>query len=386
MSEREQLKPSEQDFTFCEEIHKDEFSLKTAREKEDELRSSLKHLITERHRFGEKIIGGYKAGPELYEELSGTFFRTAGFLKTFTLGFKGNSQLLVDFVWPDGFELKDDKTEARIEQAPALIDKLSTNLWDQLSEIEKANLTEAFFKNPKALAVQVDAMSSFLDAYRKGEVETPTTYDILQESSRDAKKDLAAKRLKSLASLSIINPNDSSIRTVVGWGRQINDITLMLGGGSQATEALFETINSLDDVTRALVLSQLSMSKRYEIMKVGMDQVNEREMAFFINSAIYTFNKSGDPGDVEEIIITTMERDQSVESFSATRVLEYIIENYSDPEFIFRQLIQAAKQQDFGGNLMDFFFSHQETQVLGHRLARIYGEETNEIVPRNRRL
>ena len=268
-------------------------------------------------------------------------------------------------------------------EVPAIINKIADELWENLTPLDRDHLTEAFFQDPERIRSQVDEMTRYLTEFRKSKVEIPTPSQILGATAQETKRDLATSKLKSLISLSLTEPQHSAIKTVVGWGRQLNDLILLLGGSEQARETLFQAINSLDDLSRALLLSRISMTKRYEILKVGIDQANEREMAFFINIATYTYIQNGDAGDLEEVVISTMERDLSTEQFSATRVVESIIQHY--PNYPFARLIQAARQLDFVGHLEDLFSSHPQTLTLALAIEN-EKEEGAEIVPWNRRL
>jgi hypothetical protein len=228
-------------------------------------------------------------------------------------------------------------------------------------------------------------MGSYLSNFRQGKVDAPSGVEILSEADPDAKKGLATEKLRSLVALSLVEPENPAVRTITGWGKQLNDLLLLLGGGEESREILFHSINDLDEISRALLLSRISMSKRFEILKVGLDQVNEREMAFFLNMAVFLYNRSGNPGDLEEILITTVERDQSAEPFNASEVIESILENYPEGSgYIFKELMKAAEQMDFSGHLSDFFLSHAATLRLAHRLEE--EDETDNVVPWNRRL
>ena len=276
-------------------------------------------------------------------------------------------------------------TKTNRVEVPAIIDRITENLWESLTYLDKASLTESFFKNPDAFKAQVDEMVKNLVEFKKGSAQVPLPSEILRETGIEEKRDQAVFRLRALVSLSLIDPQNTIVRTIYGWGRQINDLIMVLGGGTQAKDILYQSINSLDDVSRALLLSKISMSKRFEILKVGMDQVDEREMAFFMNTAVFQYNRDGDAGDLEEIVITTMERDASLEPFSATRVVESILQHYPDGAvYIISRLKKAAKQADFVGHLQDFLSSHPETAQIAVELE--YEDEEHEIVPQSRRL
>lgn len=270
---------------------------------------------------------------------------------------------------------------------PALVSRIEDNIWETLKPLDRANLTEAFFRQPDETKKQIDEFVARLGEFRKGKNDMPTEREILEETSLLTKQEMAASRLKTLVTLSILEPEHPSVRTIHGWGRQLNDLILLLGGSSQGEELLFAAINSLDNVTRSLLLSEISMTKRYAILKVGMDQVNEREMAFFISQAVFRFYRSGDACDLEEIILTTMDRDTSREQFSTKRVIEAIFSHYpARAQFMFDQMIKASYQLDFGGHLMSLFLSHEFTQNHADKVDWEYGEEIDDFVPWNRRL
>lgn len=398
MSERQFSQIEKPAPRLCEVDHSEEFtSSMSGMVDDDQLRLSLKHMITTKHRINEKEYGGYEPNPGLYSELNLGWFQKVGLLKTIALRFKGSVKDVVDFTWPEGFsdqaippaskEKNSVEITPRRKEVPAIVEKISENLWERLSSLDQTNLTEAFFKDPQRVTSQVDEMVNYLTDFRSGKVQTPSSSEILGANQTESKTDLAVSRLKSLVTLSILEPQHPSVRTVVAWGRQLNDLVLLLGGNWQARESLYQAINSLDDVSRALLLSEISMTKRFEILKVGMDQVNEHEMAFFINMATYIYHRNGDPGDMEEILITTMERDESTESFSATKVVDAILRNYPNgANYIFRELTRASRQMDFGGHLMSFFYSHPQTANLAQQLERTYGDQIDEFVPWNRRL
>lgn len=271
----------------------------------------------------------------------------------------------------------------KVEEVPAIVERISENLWENLSFLDKANLAEAFFRDSVGMKAEVDKTIKHLVEFKKGNVSSPQARHILGEADPDLKKGLALEKLRHLVSLSIVEPQHPTVR-IMGMGKELNDLIMLLGGGNQGREMLSQAINSLDEVARAILLSKMSMTKRFEILKIGADHVNEREMAFFLNTAIYQYSRDGDAGDLEEIFLTAMERDLSTEQFSASRIVEAILQHYPNgASYIFRKLREAARQLDFEGHLQDFFLSHPATLKLAYIIEG--EEEERDMLPRNRR-
>jgi hypothetical protein len=85
--------------------------------------------------FGEKEYGGYKPGPELYDNLNLKWFQTVGLLKPLMVRFKGNVRDAVDFAYPDGFAEDETKQAEIIDlpvrgNVPSAMGRIAENLWD----------------------------------------------------------------------------------------------------------------------------------------------------------------------------------------------------------------------------------------------------------------
>lgn len=290
------------------------------------------------------------------------------------------------FLWLD----KDDtlksraKTKAMVLVLPqqfAEAERLEGNLWNTLSPIDRANLSEAYFRSKQEVEAQIDEFSKQVNLYKRGQVVSVSGREILK-ADYEGKTQLVSARLRELLALSIVNPKNKAVNTKFGWGRQLNDLILLSGGGEKGKDVLFDAIENLSDVERALVLSQISMTKRFEILMVGLDQINEREMASFINNAVYEYRRNGDAALLEEIILVCDGRDGKGD-FSSSRVIDAILTNFSSPDFIFKQLAQASYQLDFTGSLRNVLASHPDTSRIAYQLLDL---EEDDYIPWNRRI
>lgn len=264
-----------------------------------------------------------------------------------------------------------EKTQSGIAE---FVEDFSRTFMDKLSEIDRANIQEAMFRDPKRVKAEIDEVTKTVTKFKKGEFQTPNSSQLLEGRVSD-KIDLVGERLKGLLALSLVDPNNKTVRSKFGWGKELNEMMLFSGGGEAGREAVFEAIFNLNGVERALVLSQMSMTKRYEILLIGLDQINEREMAGFISNATYKFEKTADTEELEEIVSGIVARD-NLDGFEVGKVIDAIEEHYPHTtHLIYRRLINAARQADFVHDLMEFFSSNQMTAQWTTKLEDGFGEE-----------
>lgn len=263
------------------------------------------------------------------------------------------------------------------------IEQFTSNILEKLSPIDLENVEDEIRRAPEQIKMDIDEVARYVTEFSKGEFEDVPASQLLEGTVED-KVAVAGHRLKNLIALSITQPTNPVVRTKFGWGKEMNDMILFAGGGDRGREVVFEALFNLSEIERALALSQISMSKRYEIMMVGLDQQNEREMAFFMNNAVYKYFKSGET-EALELIVTSIRDREALDGFVTGRVVDEILEHYPDgANFIFDKMTEAAKQADFVEDLIALFCSNKATANRGHQLVE--GDDYNDnIVPYKKR-
>ncbi len=254
----------------------------------------------------------------------------------------------------------------------------SSNFIEKLSIIDKANIQEAMFQDPKKVKAEIDDVTKTVAKVKSGEFQVPKNSQLLEGTTVD-KIDLVKDRLKGLLAMSLVDPKNKTVRSKFGWGKELNEMMLFAGGGDAGREVVCEAIFNLNSVEQALVLSQMSMTKRYEILLVGLDEINEREMAGFISNATFKFNKSADTEELEQIVSSIMARD-NLHGFEPGKVIDALEAHYPNrTDIIYREMINAARQADFVHDLMGFFSSNELTARWATKLEEGFGDDPGYI-------
>lgn len=351
-------------------------------------------MVSEKFPASLDELGRYVYGDGFDLERDGTELRIqldglSGNIKRFGYVIVEDAEEKKERLWLGPADQIDQKTEVvSSKETPtsiaALVESVLDNLWRQISPLDRDKLTEAFFRDPQAIHAQIREVARMLRTATTRGLRVPDSAEILAARA-DQKTGLVALSLRSLLYSSVIDPNDSNVRTKFSWGRKLGDLILLAGGGARGSRVLYEALGQLNDVERAIVLSQISMSKKYEIFKVGFDQVDEREMAFFLNMAASKFYRSGMADDLEEVISAVAERADSESNFSAWKVVDFVLQNYpDDAKSIFAHMMEVARQMDITFQLAAIFRSHPDTSRLVIIMDNWDYEDT--YLPRNRRL
>lgn len=307
------------------------------------------------------------------------------------VGFNSNDQF-----WVEVDQRKPGTGLSSQEQSLEVVDLVEEKIWTRLTPIDRANLEETFIRDRQRFKREISRVQGYISAFAAGELEVPSDTQIIEETDQDERVKVVKKRLEGLIALSVVEPEHADVRNIYSWGARLNEMMLLLSATRPADEALFEVVSSLDDVSRAILLSQISMTKRYEIMKIGLMQVNEREMAYFINNSVFELHRASMPSNINdyrlgsaidgvcEIIVTMSEREETDRGFSAAKVFEEFISHYPNgADFVFDRMIRAAKDLNLEAELMALFCASPQTYHLAARISDDYfkgpgGEDEDE--------
>lgn len=267
------------------------------------------------------------------------------------------------------------------------LNTLGEAIMAKLTPVDKDTLVEDAQLNPLSFAASVEVFRENVQAFRDGELTPPNPSAIIEEEDVDDKVGLVRRNLEALISLSVTDPNNRAVKTIQSWGRNLNEFKLLLGGGPIGTELLYEAISTLDSVSQAVLLSQMSSWQRYQIMLVGINQVNEREMSSFINNSVFARHLRGEHSDepddqLIQMIHAIEERHlSSSERFDAGKVIEALFTYHKyGADYVLNQLIQLAEEYNMEADLIVLFSSSPLTRTYAEKVSEtFYGLSPKEL-------
>ncbi len=150
-------------------------------------------------------------------------------------------------IWLERVTPKKDPAQQRTDLITGEADT-TLSIKSMLLPLHSEGFELLYAESPDVCEASMARIQRNAELLENGELETPTGLQILEASTSREKINLAVKTLESLIALSVLDPNNLSVRNIYGWGTRLNEIKLFLGGGAMGNEALAEAIDSLDEV------------------------------------------------------------------------------------------------------------------------------------------
>jgi hypothetical protein len=292
----------------------------------------------------------------------------------------------------------------------------------QLEQIAKSDLSRV------PVVRQLEDLAQKVAEIRSGQIPIPKVKDFLTANDRFdtvQKKDLVGTALVALVATEILMP-DGSINPRKGLvqvlGREMNNLIAMT-----TPQIVAEVVSDLPSVEKGLLCASLSVALKEKIGNPDMEFCSAEAAGAYLTNAMYDILRPARlkriaaqkraiekdeledekatvtwqdqyhkrdttmPVEVEDILVTIMERDQREGNAFAQAVIDSIIKRNQENgrsqnsgeqsgilDNLFREMIDYCQDMDVLSELQDFFSSNHATskynRIIAHRIDQDRGQ------------